>query len=103
VDDVGRPALAGDDSATSGEVEIVQVEHQHFLAAGGRLVEHAPQAPVADAGVPAGEQALELRAGEGPTVVLGHPLTLQGNGGVIVEPALPLGEAGEAALTRMAQ
>jgi hypothetical protein len=56
VDVLDRAALGGDPAAPEFQVEVLDVEGQEFLGAGGGLVEHPPQDPFAQAVPLIGEQ-----------------------------------------------
>jgi hypothetical protein len=51
VDVLDRAALGGDAATPELQVEVLDVEGQELLGAGGGLVEHPPQDPLAK-GVP---------------------------------------------------
>ena len=68
-DDVDRAAFAADPGPPVGQVQVLDVEREHLGRAGGGLVQHPPQGALAEADVLAGEQLLDLGAGQGPGAV----------------------------------
>ena len=64
------------------QVEVLDVEGEDLLGAGGGLVEHPPQDPLAQAVPVVGEQLLQAGAGDGPIAAAGGLAALQPPGGV---------------------
>ncbi|GAA3421956.1 hypothetical protein GCM10018952_70380 [Streptosporangium vulgare] len=60
-----RAALGGDAAAPELQVEVFDVEGQEFLGAGGGLIQHSPQDPLAQTVLVVGEQLVQAGAGDG--------------------------------------
>lgn len=63
VDVLDRAALGADAAAPELQVQVLDVEGQELLGAGGGLIQHPPQHPLAQAVPVAGEQLVQADAG----------------------------------------
>ena len=89
-DDVDGAALAADPARAVRQVQVLDVEREHLGRPGGGLVQHPPERPLAQADVLAGEQLVDLAAGQGAGAVGPRLAALEHPGRVGGEPALPL-------------
>ena len=72
VDVLDRAALGVDAAAPEPQVEVLDVEGQEFFGAGGGLVQHPPQDPLAKAVPVVGEQLVQACARDGAVAAAGN-------------------------------
>jgi hypothetical protein len=82
-----RAALAVDPRPPVAQIQILHVQGQQLVGAGGGLIQQSPQGSLPQREIAANKQPLELATGEGPSAVDPLPATLQAIGWIDGEPA----------------
>src|SRR5450755_463090 len=90
-----RAALGADAAAPELQVQVLDVEGQEFFGAGGGLVEHPPQHPLAQIVPVVGEQLVQPGARDRAVAAAGGLAALQPPPRVRGEDLLPPGPGGE--------